>query len=53
MPGRPHPQTEKETAHERTSLVQTLIGFRNGREVARQSGALDLPGLLRWVESHV
>ena len=26
--------------------IPTLIAFRNGREVARQSGAMDLPGLL-------
>jgi len=32
--------------------IPTLMLFRNGREIARQSGALDLPGLMRWVESH-
>ena len=31
--------------------IPTLIAFKNGREVARQSGALDVGGLLRWVES--
>ena len=33
--------------------IPTLIAFKSGREIARQSGALDLPGLLSWVESHV
>jgi thioredoxin 2 len=29
--------------------IPTLIAFRNGREVARQTGGMDLNGLLRWV----
>jgi thioredoxin 2 len=29
--------------------IPTLVAFRDGREVARQSGAMDLPGLLRWI----
>jgi thioredoxin 2 len=33
--------------------IPTLVAFRNGREVARQSGALPLPQLLRWIETHV
>ena len=33
--------------------IPTLIAFRNGREVARQSGAVDLPRLLHWIETHV
>ena len=33
--------------------IPTLIAFRGGREVARQSGAMDLPGLLRWVKTSV
>ena len=33
--------------------IPTLIAFRNGREVARQSGAVDLPRLLDWVSTHV
>ncbi|OGA45233.1 MAG: thioredoxin [Betaproteobacteria bacterium RIFCSPLOWO2_12_FULL_62_58] len=32
--------------------IPTLILFEGGREVARQSGALDLSALLAWVESH-
>jgi thioredoxin 2 len=31
--------------------IPTLIAFRNGLEVARQSGALDLPGLLQWIRA--
>ena len=31
--------------------IPTLVAFRNGREVARQSGAMDLPGLLRWIRA--
>ena len=30
--------------------IPTLIEFRKGQEGARQSGALDLPSLLRWIE---
>jgi thioredoxin 2 len=33
--------------------IPTLIAFRNGREIARQSGAMDLPGLLRWIKANV
>lgn len=32
--------------------IPTLILFRGGAEVARQSGALDFPSLLRWVRTH-
>ncbi len=33
--------------------IPTLIAFRNGREVARQSGAVDLARLLHWITAHV
>jgi len=33
--------------------IPTLIAFRNGREIARQSGALALPQLLQWIDTHV
>jgi thioredoxin 2 len=33
--------------------IPTLIAFRDGREVARQSGAMQLPQLLRWIEANV
>ena len=32
--------------------IPTLIAFRNGREVARQSGALPLPQLVHWITTH-
>ena len=31
--------------------IPTLIAFKNGHEVARQSGAMDLSGITRWIES--
>lgn len=33
--------------------IPTLIAFKNGRELARQSGALGLPQLLQWINSNV
>ena len=33
--------------------IPTLIAFAGGREITRQSGALDLANLLGWIESHV
>ena len=33
--------------------IPTLIVFRDGLEVARQAGALDLPRLLQWVRAQV
>ena len=33
--------------------IPTLIAFKDGREIARRSGASDLPGLLQWISSHV
>ena len=32
--------------------IPTLIAFRNGREIARQSGALALPQLMQWIANH-
>lgn len=32
--------------------IPTLILFDHGRELARQSGAMDLGSLLRWVDAH-
>ncbi|MGA8052474.1 MAG: thioredoxin TrxC [Burkholderiales bacterium] len=31
--------------------IPTLVLFRNGREVARQAGAMDASSLVRWVRS--
>ena len=33
--------------------IPTLIAFAGGREIARQSGALDLANLLGWIDAHV
>jgi thioredoxin 2 len=33
--------------------IPTIVLFRNGREVARQSGALSLPQILRWIEGNL
>lgn len=33
--------------------IPTMIAFRGGREVARQSGAMDLPGILGWIKANV
>jgi len=33
--------------------IPTLIAFKDGREVARQSGALDLSRLLDWIGARV
>jgi thioredoxin 2 len=33
--------------------IPTLVVFKGGREIARQSGAMSKPDLLRWVRSHL
>jgi len=33
--------------------IPTLIAFKNGREVARRSGASDVSGLLGWIKASV
>ena len=33
--------------------IPTLVMFRRGKELARQSGALDGPSLIRWVRAQV
>ena len=33
--------------------IPTIVAFKDGREIARQSGALALPQLLQWVEANV
>lgn len=32
--------------------IPTLAIFKNGREIARQSGALDAGSLMRWIAAH-
>ena len=33
--------------------IPTLIVFKNGREIARQAGAMDAPSIVRWVRSAI
>jgi thioredoxin 2 len=33
--------------------IPTTIAFRNGKEIARQSGAMDSATLVRWIRSQV
>jgi thioredoxin 2 len=33
--------------------IPTLIVFKQGQELARQSGAMELGGLLRWLQPHL
>lgn len=33
--------------------IPTLAIFRNGREIARQSGAMDAASLTRWIRAHL
>jgi len=33
--------------------IPTLALFRNGREIARQAGAMDASGIVQWVRSQV
>ena len=32
--------------------IPTMIVFRNGREVARQAGAMAAPDIVRWVQTN-
>jgi thioredoxin 2 len=32
--------------------IPTLALFRGGREIARQAGAMDVAGIVRWARSH-
>jgi thioredoxin 2 len=32
--------------------IPTMIVFKNGREIARQSGAMDVRSLAQWVNAH-
>ena len=46
-------ETEQTLAGQfRIQSIPTLVIFKNGREVARQPGAMDLNALLRWVRSY-
>ena len=48
--------TERELAIARQfeiMSIPTLAIFRGGREIARQSGALDINRLMSWVQAHI
>jgi len=32
--------------------IPTLALFRGGREIARQAGAMNAPGIVQWARSH-
>ena len=32
--------------------IPTLVAFRDGKEIARQSGAIGLPQLMQWIGTH-
>jgi len=36
----------------RIQSIPTLALFRNGREVARQPGAMGAPDIVRWITAH-
>lgn len=40
-------------AHYRIQAIPTLILFRQGREVARQSGAMQNTALRQWIQRHI
>ncbi len=33
--------------------IPTLVIFKDGQEITRQSGALNIDGLIKWVKSHI
>lgn len=57
----PHVRVAKVNTEEEQALaarfgivsIPTLVLLRNGREVARQPGALSQPDIVRWVRSHM
>ena len=46
-------ETEQMLASQfRIQSIPTLVIFKNGREVARQPGAMDLNNLLKWIQTY-
>ena len=45
-------QSQNLAARYNIRSIPTLAIFRNGREVARQAGATDTNGIVRWVKSN-
>ncbi len=44
-------EAQKIAAHYSIRSIPTLILFRGGREIARQSGAMDAGSLVRWISA--
>jgi thioredoxin 2 len=44
--------SEAAAAH-RISSLPTIVLFKSGSELARQSGALNASQILRWVDAHI
>ncbi len=45
-------QAQQLAAQYNIRSIPTLALFKNGREVARQAGAMDAGGIVQWVNSH-
>ena len=48
--------TENESAIAARYVIQsipTIVIFQNGREIARQSGAMSVSGIVGWVRTHI
>jgi thioredoxin 2 len=45
-------QAQDVAAHYAIRSIPTLALFKGGREVARQSGAMDAAGILAWAQAH-
>lgn len=46
-------EDQRTAAHYHIQSIPTLVLFRNGREAARKSGAMDLKNLLAWVNGQL
>ena len=46
-------QEESIAAQFNIRSIPTLIIFKAGREIARQSGAMNTSDIVRWINSHI
>jgi thioredoxin 2 len=46
-------EMQRVASEHRIASIPTLVLFKNGKEVARQAGAMPLPHLLHWIRTHV
>ena len=46
-------EDQKTAAAYRIQSIPTLVLFKNGREITRKSGAVDLSNLLKWVKANL